>query len=124
MIIINCYWYRTCIINDKIFTMDIKVNTDSHITGSEEMTAKFSEELKKKLNRFSEYIISVDIFFGDENRGKFGTDDKRCTIEVRSRNIKNEAVTHYADTIDHAFNGAVDKMRSLLDSRIGKLQNK
>ncbi len=104
--------------------MEIKVNTDSHITGSEAMTEKFSVELRKKLNRFSEYITGADIFFADENRGKFGTDDKRCTIEVRPKNMNNEAVTHYADTLDHAFNGAVDKIRSLLDTQIGKLQSR
>ena len=104
--------------------MDIKVNTDNHITGSDDLNEKFSAELKKKLSRFSEYITSVDIFFGDENKGKFGTDDKRCTIEVRPKNMNSEAVTHYADTLDHAFNGAVDKIRSLMDTRVGKLQNR
>lgn len=104
--------------------MEIKVNTDNHITGSEEMTVKFTDELKKKLNRFSEYITSADIFFGDENKGKFGTDDKRCTIEVRPKNMNAEAVTHYAGTLNHAFNGAVDKVRNLLDSKIGKLQSR
>lgn len=102
--------------------MEIKVNTDNHITGSESMNERYAEELKKKLSRFSEYITSIDVFFADENRAKSGTDDKRCTIEVRPKNMNNEAVTHFADTLEHAFNGAVDKLRNLLDSRIGKLQ--
>lgn len=88
------------------------------------MSEKFTDELKKKLNRFSEYITSVEVFFADENRGKTGIDDKRCTIEVRPKNMKSEAVTHNADTLAHAFNGAVDKIRSLMDTRIGKLQGR
>lgn len=104
--------------------MDIKVNTDSHITGSEEMHEKYTQEVRKKLDRFSEYITTVEVFFADENRSKPGTDDKRCTIEVRVRNMNAEAVTHHADTLHHAYNGAIDKMRSLLDTRIGKLNNR
>jgi len=104
--------------------MEIRVNTDNHITGSEEMIEKFTDGLKKKLSRFSEYITSVDVFFADENKGKSGTDDKRCTIETRLKNMNSEAVTHNADTLNYAFSGAVDKVKSLLDSRIGKLLNK
>lgn len=102
--------------------MEVKVNTDSHITGSETMSEKYSEELKKKLTRFSEYLTSAAVFFADENRGKSGTDDKKCTIEVRPKNLGPEAVSHNADTLEHAFNGALDKIKKVLDSRIGKLQ--
>lgn len=104
--------------------MDIKINTDSHITGSEEMKTNYKEEVNKKLSRFDEYITGIDVFFADENRGKAGIDDKRCTIELRIKNLPNEAVSHNAATLAHAFNGAIDKAKSLLDSRIGKLQNK
>jgi ribosome-associated translation inhibitor RaiA len=102
--------------------MDIKVNTDSHITGSDEFAERYSEKLARKLKHFDELIMSADIFFADENKGKPGADDKRCTIEVRIRNRKNEAVTHFADTLEHAFSGAVEKMKNLLESLTGKLQ--
>lgn len=104
--------------------MEIRVNTDSHITGSQDMNEKYSAELKKKLNRFSEYITSVEVFFADENRGKFGIDDKRCTIEVRPKNMSNEAVSYNAGTLEHAFNGAIDKMKKLMDTRVGKMQSR
>lgn len=104
--------------------MEIKVNTDNHITGSEDLNEKYSAELKRKLDRFTEYITSADVFFADENRGKAGIDDKRCTIEFRIKNMSNEAVTHFADTLAHAFNGALDKARSVLDTKIGKLQKR
>ncbi|MFV0606537.1 MAG: HPF/RaiA family ribosome-associated protein [Niabella sp.] len=103
--------------------MIIKINTDSHITGSESMIEKYSKELSKKLNRFTEYLTGVEVFFADENRGKSGIDDKKCTIEVRPKNRRSEAVSHNADTIDHAFSGAVSKLKAMLDTQIGKLQN-
>jgi hypothetical protein len=104
--------------------MEIRLNTDNNFTASEAFAAKVNEELNKKLHRFGEYITTAEVFFGDENSGKSGTNDKRCTIEVRPRNMHAEAVTHFADTVDHAFNGAVEKLRNLLDTRIGKLQNR
>ncbi len=104
--------------------MDIKVNTDSHITGSEGMFEKYAIEVKKKLDRYTEYIMSVDVYFADENRGKSGVNDKRCTIEVRPKGKHPEAVSHNADTLAHAFNGAVDKIRSVMDTVVGKLHNK
>ncbi len=102
--------------------MEIKVNTASHITGSEEFAERYSEKLARKLKHFDDFIMSADIYFADENKGKSGVDDKRCTIEVRIRNLKNEAVTYFADTIEHAFSGAVEKMKNLLESLTGKLQ--
>lgn len=104
--------------------MEIRLNTDSNFTASAAFLEKISEELKRKLHRFSEYITAAEVFFGDENSDKTGLNDKRCTIEVRPKHLNPEAVTHYADTVDHAFNGAVDKIRNLLDSRIGKLHSR
>ncbi|MFT3903028.1 MAG: HPF/RaiA family ribosome-associated protein [Niabella sp.] len=104
--------------------MEIRVHTDNHINGSQNLAEKYGAFIKDKLERFSEYLTTVEVFLGDENSSKPGTDDKRCTIEARPRNLNPEAVTHHADTLDHALNGAVDKIRNLLDSRIGKLQNK
>lgn len=101
--------------------MNIRVNTDSHITGKEDFLQKYAAELDKKIERFSEYITTVEIFFADENKGKSGTDDKKCTIEVRLKNNAPEAVSHNASTIALAFNGAVDKVRSLLDTKVGKM---
>ena len=104
--------------------MEVKVHTDNHITGSEEFIEKYTTALKKELVHYSEYIISAEIFFADENKGKSSTDDKRCTIEVNIKKMNAEAVTHFADTISHSFNGAINKLWNLLSNRIGKLQNK
>jgi hypothetical protein len=111
-------------LNNKNLIMEIRVNTDSHITGSESMNEKYATALMKKLQRFAEHITSVEIFFGDENGSKSGTKDKRCTIEVRPKNLNSDAVTHYSNTLDRAFNGAVTKVRNLLDTRFGKLQKR
>ena len=104
--------------------MEIRVHTDNHITGSENFFEKYSEELNKKLHRFTEYLSGADIYFVDENKAKASINDKKCTIEIKIKNKPPEAVSHNADTINLAFNGAIDKMNHLLDSRIGKLHNR
>ncbi|TXH22899.1 MAG: ribosomal subunit interface protein [Chitinophagaceae bacterium] len=104
--------------------MEIKVHTDNHITSTNEFIEKYVTALQKNLTHYSEYITFGNIFFADENKGKSGIADKRCTIEIHVKNMNPEAVTHYADTISHAFNGATDKLWNLLDHKIGKKQNK
>ena len=88
------------------------------------MFETYSGEVTKKLSRFDEFLTSIEVYFADENRGKQGIDDKRCTIEIKVKNMPPEAVTHNANTLKHAFSGSIDKARKLLDSRIGKLQSR
>jgi hypothetical protein len=104
--------------------MEIKVHTDDHIKNSEDFIEKYSDLFTKKLHRFSAYITTAEIFFTDENKAKPGIDDKKCTIEVKIKSRPAEAVSHNANTLKLAFDGAMDKMKNLLDSRIGKLHEK
>lgn len=95
--------------------MEIIINTDNHIKGTSEFQEKYKQELSNSLKRFDSYITRCEVYFSDENKGKSAPDDKKCAIEVRIKGRNAETVTHFADTIAHAFNGAVDKMRNLLD---------
>ncbi len=95
--------------------MEINVNTDNHIKGSAEFQEKYKQELSQSLKRFVPHITRCEIFFSDENKAKSSPDDKKCVIEARIKGRNPETVTHFADTVVHAFNGAVDKMRNLLD---------
>lgn len=104
--------------------MEILVNTDKNFKTTEGFQESVQAEISKKLNRFAEYITTIEVFFADENAGKSSAEDKRCTIELRPRNMKAEAVTHHADTVTHALVGAIEKAKSVLDSRIGKLQSR
>lgn len=104
--------------------MEIRINTDKNITGTQHLEEKYSTEINTKLSRFSEYVTTLEVFLADENNSKPGIDDKRCTIEARIKNKNPEAVTYTADTLQHAIAGATEKMKNLLDSRIGKLQSK
>lgn len=103
--------------------MQIQFNTDSTIEGHERLQTYFTEELEKSLSRFGDKITRVEVHLGDENKDKFGVDDKRCLIEVRLAGLNPLAVTHNADTIEKAFSGATDKIKRVLGTTFEKMKS-
>lgn len=103
--------------------MQINVNTDNNIEGSARMQSYFTETLREALSRFQDQITSVQVHLSDENAQKEGSDDKKCLLEARVKNLKPVVVSHNAENIEIAFSGAIDKLTKSLDSSIGKLRN-
>lgn len=104
--------------------MTIQVNSDKNINLSENFIAKITESLNESLARFDEYITRLEVFLADENSDRQGSNDKRCTIEVRIKGLDPEAVTATADNIDLAFKQATDKSFQLLRNRTDKLKSR
>lgn len=98
--------------------MIVQVNSDKNINVSESFTAKITETLNDSLARFDEYVTRLEVFLADENSGRQGSNDKRCTIEVRIKGLDPEAVNATADDIGLAFNQTTDKVLQLLRNRI------
>ena len=94
--------------------MIIQLNTDHNINGSEKLNENLSSAVSAELERFSEHISRVEIFLADENAAKVGVNDKRCTLEARVNGREPIAVTAHGDTVDIAFNTAIDKLHSSL----------
>lgn len=104
--------------------MFIQINTDSNIEGNEEILQQFESVIANGLERFSEQITRVEVHLSDENSNKkFGTEDKRCLLEARLAGLQPIAVSHQAETVDQAVDGAVDQMVSLIETTLGKLDN-
>lgn len=103
--------------------MQIQINSDKTIEGSERLQAYFSTELETALSRFDSKITRIEVHFGDENGDKFDAKDKRCMIEARLANMQPVAVTNFSDTPEKAFHGAVDKIKSLLNTAFEKIRN-
>ena len=104
--------------------MTIQVNTDKHIEGSERLKNFISEDLESSLERFSDKLTRIEVHLSDENGGKGGADDKRCLLEARIENMQPIAVTNFDSSIDQAISGAIDKLKSALDTVFGKMQNR
>ena len=63
-----------------------------------------------------ELYIDAEVHLSDENGNKESENDKRCMIEARLKGRQPIAVTDVADTYDHAVNGAIDKLKTSLDT--------
>jgi ribosome-associated translation inhibitor RaiA len=74
------------------------------------------------LSRFSDRLTRVEVHLSDENGPKSGPDAKRCMMEARLRGRQPITVTHRAETLGQAIDGAVDRLQRLLDSAIERLR--
>lgn len=103
--------------------MIVQFNTGNNIIGSEQMNERLGDLIKSKLDRFSEQITRIEAHLTDTNGKKEGQDDKQCVLEARLEGIQPIAVSHAASNYDEAVSGAITKLKSSLDSTLGKLRN-
>lgn len=101
--------------------MQIQVNTDHNIDGREALAAHVQGVVENVLGSLAERISRVEVHLSDQNGGKSGPDDKRCMMEARVEGRQPTAVTHTAETVDQAVDGAADKLKRSLESTLGRL---
>lgn len=102
--------------------MIIQFNTDSNISGSDELSEKFSTPISESLSRFSHQITRIEVHLSDENSNKSGQKDKRCLLEARLEGMQPVAVTSYADTTDKAVRGAIEKLKTAIENATGRMK--
>lgn len=102
--------------------MNIQINTDNNLSVSQEFNNKLTELLNSKLDRYKEHITRLEVHLTDTNGHKDGVNDRRCVIEARIKGLKPIAVTETANIHDAAIAGAITKLKSLLDTELGKLK--
>jgi len=103
--------------------MTIQFNTDSNITLGEKLRVPLISLISEELSRFSHQITRVEVHLSDENGPKEGQNDKRCLIEARLEGMKPIAVTNNANTHELAVEGAVEKLKTTLETILGRLRN-
>lgn len=103
--------------------MQVQLNTDHHITGSEELAARVQAELLAALRRFADRITRIEVHLNVLNAGKGGADDVRCMLEARPRGHAPLAVEDRAVSVDLALRGATDKLLSALEHLLGRLDD-
>lgn len=102
--------------------MTIQFNTNN-TEGNERQNAYFTDILSDSLSRFSNHITRLEVHLADENSHKEGKNDQRCMIEARLEGMQPVAVTNHGDTVEQAIKGAIDKLKTTLDTSIGRLKN-
>jgi hypothetical protein len=103
--------------------MDIRINSDNHISNSKRFSQELSESLSHSLERFSPYITTLEVYLSDENGIKGGERDKKCSIEAHIKKLPPLAVGHKADTLRKAFHGATRKLKSVINDSLERRSN-
>lgn len=103
--------------------MHIELTTDHNIEGNERLAGYAKGVVEDALGRFSDRITRVEVHLADENGGKAGMDDKRCVMEARLEHRHPVAVTNHAANVNDAINGAVQKLKRLIESTLGRLDD-
>jgi ribosome-associated translation inhibitor RaiA len=99
--------------------MKIQFNTDHNIDGTEEFRAPLIGMISDGLSNFSNHIARIEVHLSDDNSShKSGPNDKRCLLEARLENSHPIAVSHTANTIEEAIEGAIDQLKNLLQSKL------
>ncbi len=101
--------------------MDVLVNTDHNVEGHEALAESVEAAVRHGIARFADRLTRVEVHLSDENSHKHGSEDKRCVMEARIAGRQPMAVTNNAPDVNKAVAGAVDKLRSALDTVFGKL---
>ena len=105
--------------------MHVQINTDSNIEGDNALARYVEAVVRDTLDRFSEQVTRVEVHLSDENSdNKFGTNDKRCLLEVRLASRQPIAVSHQAPTLEQAVDGAAERVKRSLVSTLRRLDNR
>jgi len=103
--------------------MTIQINSDNNITGTEGLSSFVESTIAETLKRFDNYITRVEVHLNDENGNKSGINNKGCMLEARLEGKQPVAVTAHGDTIQEALKSALSKLKSSLNTTLGKLQD-
>lgn len=100
--------------------LQVLVNTDNHLPGTESVAGQVEAAVRKALRRFQSQLTHVEVFLADENGSRSGPGDKRCSIEARPAGAAPLAASDHGSSIDEAVAGALAKLGRVLESELGK----
>jgi len=104
--------------------MQVQVHTDSSLQGSAHLTQTVESAVQTAVHRWAGRITRVEVHLSDLNRHKGGADDKRCLMEARLAGLQPIAVAHQAGTVPEAIDGAAQKLHKILESTLGRLNDR
>ena len=104
--------------------MLIQFNADNHVQAHPEQLSDLEKQLAEAFSRYTAKITRLEVYLKDVVGGdRSGEGDKRCTMELHMSGYEPLAVTHSAQSITVACNGARDKLLRTLERRLGRLRN-
>jgi len=99
--------------------MQIQLNTDHRVVGSEALAREVDSAVRTALGRFAERITRVEVHLSDLNGVRVG-EDQRCQVEARLKGRRPVSADHTAPSVRLALDGALDRLGRVLDRSVGK----
>jgi ribosomal subunit interface protein len=104
--------------------MQILVNTDNQIDGTEASVRQVESEVRSVVERFAEQITRIEVHLTDVNSHKEGDDDKRCLMEARLAGLEPVVVSDQGSTLREAIDGAIEKLEQRLQAAHERMRNR
>ncbi len=103
--------------------MQVQINTDNHLQGTQPFTTGLEEGLRASLGHWVDRITQIEVYLSDVNARKGGEADKHCKLEARVAGRPVLSVTDAAATFAQAVQGATSKLRHALEHDLGKVED-
>ena len=104
--------------------MQIQVNADNHLESNAARDAWARSVVEAAMSHFAGQVTRVEVHLSDENVSKGGAAVVRCKMEARVNGRPPIAVTHDAQSLDPAVNGAAQKLVRATDHAVGRRADK
>ena len=103
--------------------MTIQFNSDHNIKHQETLEAKLTPIITDGLSRFSKQMTRLEVHLSDENNNKNKVNVKRCLLEARLEGLQPFVASDDAENHELALKGAINKLKTVIDTKIGHLRN-
>jgi len=100
--------------------VQIQLNTDTHIANDARLREAVEEMLQSELGHLAGRLTRIEVHLADENGGKGGADDIRCTLEARPEGMQPHTVAHRDADVKSALRSGAKKLRAHLESEFGR----
>ncbi len=104
--------------------MQIRVHTDDHIDGSEELTSRVEGVVEGSLDRYRDRIALVEVHLGQRTPHHGGERDMCCRMEAHAGALQPIEVSHEAITLTESIHAASAKLERAVHAALGRRKSK
>jgi ribosome-associated translation inhibitor RaiA len=102
--------------------MQIRVDVDEHIDGSEELMVRVEGVIEGSLDRYQDRIARVEVHLSQLSQPRAGTRDLSCRMEAHASGLQPIAASHEAMTLTEAIHGASAKLERAVHAALGRVK--
>lgn len=102
--------------------MQIRIDVDDHIDGSEELMVRVEGVIEGSLDRYQDRISRVEVHLSQLSHRQAGARDLSCRIEAHASGFQPIAVSHEAVTLTEAIHAASAKLERAVHTMFGRVK--